>query len=109
MVIKHDQREGLDGEAAVEQADRGDPIGPRGVGHALTDPDADVRWMAASGLQRLSGYVRLPDRSAMAKLILPLTRSNDAESQDVGYVSLRNLLATEPVSDISPALAGLSE
>ena len=64
---------------------------------------------AASGLQRLSGYVRLPDRSAMVKLLLPLARSNDAEYRDVGYVSLRNLLATEPVSDMSHALAGLSE
>ena len=77
--------------------------------HTLADPDADVREAAASGLQRLSGYVRLPDRSAMVKLLLPLTRSNDAESRDVGYVSLRNLLATEPVSDMSHALAGLSE
>jgi HEAT repeat protein len=77
--------------------------------HALTDPDAGVRRVAASGLQRLSGYVRLPDRSIMVKLILPLVRSNDAESRDVGYVSLRNLLSTEPVSDMSHALAGLSE
>jgi hypothetical protein len=45
----------------------------------------------------------------MVKRFLPLTRSNDTESRDVGYVSLRNLLATEPVANISPALAGLSE
>jgi hypothetical protein len=77
--------------------------------HALADPDASVRRAATSGLQRLSGYVRLLDRSAMVKLLIPLTRSNDAESRDVGYVSLRNLLATEPGANISPALAGLSE
>ena len=45
----------------------------------------------------------------MVKLLLPLARSNDAEYRDVGYVSLRNLLATEPVLDMSHALAGLSE
>jgi HEAT repeat protein len=77
--------------------------------HTLTDADASVRRAAASGLQKLSGYVRLSDRSAMVKRFLPLTRSNDMESRDVGYVSLRNLLATEPVVDMSPALAGLSE
>jgi HEAT repeat protein len=76
---------------------------------ALGDSVADVRRAVASGLQRLSGYVRLPDRSVMVKLLLPLARSNDAESRDVGYVSLRNLLATEPVSDESHALAGLDE
>jgi HEAT repeat protein len=77
--------------------------------NTLADPDADVRETAASAFQRLSSYVRLPERSAMVKLVLPLTRSNDATSRDVGYVSLRNLLATEPVADMSPALAGLSE
>ena len=77
--------------------------------HALADPDATVRRAAASGLQRLSGYVRLQDRSAMVKLLLPLARSNDAESRNVGYVSLRNLLATEPIADESHALVGLSE
>jgi 3-methyladenine DNA glycosylase AlkD len=81
--------------------------------HALADTAVGVRQgvrqAAARGLQRLSGYVRLPDRSVMVKLILPLARSNDAESRDVGYVSLRNLLATEPVSDESHALVGLSE
>jgi HEAT repeat protein len=77
--------------------------------HALTDPNADVRERAASGLQRLLGYICLPDRSAMVKLLLSLAHSSDAESRDVGYVSLRNLLATKPVSDGSHALAGLSE
>ena len=60
-------------------------------------------------VERLSGYVRLPDRSAMVKLLLPLARSSEVKYRDVGYVSLRNLLATEPVSDMSHALAGLSE
>jgi len=68
-----------------------------------------MRRAAASELQRLSGYVRLPDRSAMVKLLLPLARSSNVEYRDVGYVSLRNLLATEPVLEMSPALAGLSE
>jgi hypothetical protein len=77
--------------------------------HVLADPDTTVRQVAARGLERLSGYVRLADRSAMVKLLLPLARSSDAEYRDVGYVSLRNLLATEPVSDMSPALAGLRE
>jgi len=77
--------------------------------HALTDLDADVREMAASGLQRLLGYIHLPDRSAMVKLLLPLARSSEVKYRDVGCVGLRNLLATEPVSDMSHALAGLSE
>jgi hypothetical protein len=77
--------------------------------HTLANPDADVRRAVASGLQRLSGYVRPPDRSIMVELLLPLARSSEVKYRDVGYVSLRNLLATEPVSDMSPALAGLSE
>jgi HEAT repeat protein len=77
--------------------------------HTLADPDSNVRWAAVSGLQRLSGYVRLSDRSAVVKLLLPLARSSEAEYRDVGYVSLRNLLATEPVSDVSHALASPTE
>ena len=75
--------------------------------HALADTDASVRRAAATGCKGSQVTFALPDRSAMVQLFAPLARSSDAESRDVGYVSLRNLLATEPVSDMSPALAGL--
>ena len=61
----------------------------------LTDPERHVRQAAAEALRNLLAHVRPQERPEVMKLFLPLTRSRDADSREMGYVGLRNLLAGE--------------